>query len=141
MTQLDQMITILEEMGPLNAYEIAAEMGVSRQRIDRMIRCEVQPGKPKRIYIAKYLVTPGESMRTKLWMAGNKRDAPRPAPIPKKEASRLARLRKKQQIEDDVERAIEEERMRRVREELSRPAFRHWMDVVFYGEHKKQEAA
>lgn len=87
MTQLDQMIAILEEMGPLDAYEIAREMGICRQNVDTLIRRGRQRGKPKRVYIAKYLVAPEVRKRTKLWMAGDKNDAHKPI-YEKSEAAR-----------------------------------------------------
>lgn len=78
MTQLDQMVAILKEMGPLDAYEIAQEMGICRQNVDTLIRRGRQRGKPRLVYIAKYLVAPDVKKRTKLWMAGDRQDAHKP---------------------------------------------------------------
>lgn len=79
MTRLDELVDLLEKMGPLDAYEISHEMGIRRQNIDTLIRRARKKGQPKRIYISKWLVAPEVKMQTRLWMAGNKPDAPKPS--------------------------------------------------------------
>lgn len=78
MSRLDEMVDLLEKMGPLDAFEIAHEMGILRQNVDTLIRRARKRGQPRRVYIAKYLVAPEVTKRTKLWAAGNKPDARTP---------------------------------------------------------------
>lgn len=97
MTQLDQMIELLNQMGPLDAYEIAREMGICRQNVDTLIRRGRLRGKAKRVYIIKYLVAPEVKKRTKIWMAGNKPDAAKPVYIKKDSGKRHDKKRRDNQ--------------------------------------------
>lgn len=87
----------------------------------------------RKLYIERWIIV-GKSMAyTAAYRLGDLPDAPKPPKMTKEQRAAKMRIYRANYEQSKAQKA-EREYRERVRRELLRPAFRHWMDVALFGE-------
>jgi hypothetical protein len=125
---------MLKARNPMTVKDIAEAMGISTQSASDAVK-----GLRERrmAHIHEWIFT-DLWHKAALWTAGEGEDAPRPANDSRSYSFEYAR---RLQLEDDlIEQNLARERAAKLREALSRPAFRHPQDVAFFGPADREAA-